>query len=350
MKISSRTYRPIQKSSDSQSRQSVNCPSSYPSNPAQCLQPPCGSWQATGKPSLAKSFVPVRPDGISTMSGKSALPSTKQTRKPEVGPAGIVALTPPLSSSMKPDIVTKPPFRNQSSRSPDKNLITPSNASPTSAPVSMVSYAPELSFTRLPQSTLASSLKSFQPSIQTTTPPLPVVSYPLATMSPTSDVTGEITYNYNYATSSSPSIDILPVTLVPMAPLLPPSTASPSLQPPLATSSPVISQSASPTVNVVTLASQRTSSPSNDAPQRTDTPTPKVTLPPIEDLKTSKPRPVMKFELPSGPSLSQAPQRQPFPKLRQSAPPSKIMPGMMSFTTFTYVLQIFTGASTTPVS
>ena len=506
MQTSSRTYRPIRKSSDSQSRQSVNCPSSYPLNRAQCLQPPCGSWQATGKPSLTKSFVPVRPDGIPKLSGKSALPSTKQTKNPEVSPAlpvGIVALTPPLSSSMKPNIVIKPPFRYQSPKSPDKYLISPSNAPSTSAPVSIASYAPEPFFTRLPQSSIASSLRSFQPSLQTTTPPLPVVNYPSSTMSPTSDVTGEITYYYNYATSSSPSIDILPITLVPMAPLLPPSTALPSLQPPLATSAPVISQSASPTDNVVSLASQKTSSPSNNALQGTDSlspqsppptksynpaqaatilpfsmypvqiskspvlndttkpsiqtmtpplsvastlapseitniinypsstmsptsdvtgeityyynyatssspsidilpitlvpmapllppstalpslqpplatsapvisqsasptdnvvslasqktsspsnnalqgtdaPSPKVTLSPIEILRTTKPRPVMKFKLPFSPSLSQAPLRQPFPKSTQSAPPSRKVPGMMSFTTLQNIYRSF---------
>jgi hypothetical protein len=344
MQTSSRTHRPIRKSSDSQSRQSVDCPSSYPLNRAQCLQPPCGSWQATGKPSLAKSFVPVRPDGIPKLSSKSALPSTKQTKKTEVSPAlpaGKVALTPPLSSSMKPYIVTKPPFRYQSSKSPDKYRISPSNAPSTSAPVSIASYAPELFFTRLPQSSIASSLRSFQPSLQTTTLPLPVVNYPSSTISPTSDVTGEIIYYYNYATSSSPSIDILPINLVPMAPLLPLSTALPSLQPPLATSAPVISQSASPTVNVVALASQKTSFPSNNALQRTETPSPKVILSPIEILRTTKPRPVMKFDLPSSPSLSQAPLRQRFPKSTQSAPPSKNVPGMISFTTLQNIYRSF---------
>jgi hypothetical protein len=266
---------------------------------------------------------------------------------------------PVISQSASPtvNVVT---LASQKTSSPSKDAPQQTDSLSSQSPPQTKSYNPAQAATILPFSMYPVQISkspvlndTIKPSIQTTTPPLSVAStlapsditnimnYPTSTISPTSVVTGEITYYYNYATTSSPSIDILPITLVPIATLLPPSTVLPSLQPPLATSAPVISQSASPTVNVVTLASQKTSSPSKDAPQQTDTPSPKVILSPIEILRTTKPRPVMKFELPSSPSLSQVPLRQPFPKSAQSAPPSKNAPGMMSFTTLQHLYRSF---------
>ena len=382
------TYRPTRNMVKSLSHQSTDCKSSHPSNQAQCLQPPCASGLATGKPSLSQIIVPIRPDGIPKISKQTAFPS-----------AGIAALTSPLSSSMKPKITTKSPVRYQISKAPEKYLIPDKNALLTRTPSSIASSVPGLSYAQKPQSSTASSLRSFQPSIQSSVPPSSAAStsapylatsitkYPSSTISPTSDGTLESAYYYNYAISDSPSIGTLPTSLVSVAPLMPPTNSIPSSQPIVASLAPDVTQSVSPTVKIATLASQKSNKPS----QRSETPEvlsppvvlipvakissfpdvimrptigPEVILSPTVNLGATEPKSQNrksqtspKFMLPSSPSLyiSQFPQNAIFftqGPLTQplSMPPSRNKPGSATFTTFSSVPQISQRVSTTPLS
>ena len=275
--LGSLTHRPARLAIESPSRQLIDCQSSPPSNRALCLRQPCTSGQATGRPSLSQLFAPVTSDGIQKTSKKTTLPSGEQAVKLKTTPApsaGIAALSPPLSSK----IVAKPSLHYQSSEAPVKHLIPLKNVLSTRAPTNIASSTPIISNTHEPCLSTASSLRSSQPSIQSTAltstlaPSLVAnsIEYPSSTISTilgTRNRTEESAYYYDYTITYSPSTRTLSSSFAPLVSLLAPPTLTPLLKPAVTSSAPEATQTASPTVKVVTLASQINNLPNIDTPQ-----------------------------------------------------------------------------------